>query len=194
MNEPFMFYWFSWFYVVIVYFFMDKSKLKDCLLLMSFLTIGLFDKHIVIDPYMSISLAFFVVWFAALFLYVRYNSRIYDLFVTLTMMLLYAALLLWAKAAPIWFVIHPYVFIPVAVYFFSVLLNGHWLKQLVSTMTALSLGHVLYAAVLMQYQLKSDIDAAFFIYLYDTILLISIAYALTFFIRIIKKTRIRKSA
>lgn len=186
MNEQFLFYWLSWLLVIIVFFFMNQSKTKSFFLFTLFLVIIFINDTVTIFPYQTISISFVILTVFALIYFVSTSLNIYDLFATLTIIVAYTALLLWAKVAPIWFVIHPYLLVPILIYIFISSLYDQLTKQVVSVSLSLTIGHYIYGVILFQYQLKSNVNESFFIYLYITILLLILSQLMAVIIKFVK--------
>mgnify|MGYP001243167100 CR=1 FL=1 len=187
MNEQFLFYWLSWLLVIIVFFFMNQSKTKSFFLFTLFLVIIFINDTVTIFPYQTISISFVILTVFALIYFVSTSLNIYDLFATLTIIVAYTALLLWAKVAPIWFVIHPYLLVPILIYIFISSLYDQLTKQVVSVSLSLTIGHYIYGVILFQYQLKSNVNESFFIYLYITILLLILSQLMAVIIKFVKR-------
>lgn len=187
MNEQFLFYWLSWLLVIIVFFFMNQSKTKSFFLFTLFLVIIFINDTVTIFPYQTISISFVILTVFALIYFVSTSLNIYDLFATLTISVAYTALLLWAKVAPIWFVIHPYLLVPILIYIFISSLYDQLTKQVVSVSLSLTIGHYIYGVILFQYQLKSNVNESFFIYLYITILLLILSQLMAVIIKFVKR-------
>lgn len=187
MNEQFIFFWLSWLFVIIVYFFMEQRKTKHFFLFTLFLSIIFINNTITFFPYLTMSISFSIFFIASLIYNLRMPLNIYDLFVTTTISFTYVALLLWGKVAPIWFVIHPYLMIPLIITIFILILHETLIKQIAIISISLSVGQFIYVIILVRYQLQSNLDESFFIYVYIALLFLVITHLLSSFFNLIKR-------
>lgn len=171
MNEIFLFYWFSWLFVVIVYFFMETYKYYFLFLLFFImLTINI---NVTLNKQIHINVAFFILFIGAVLFYAYLSFTYTELFTILIVSFSYTALLLWEKVTPIWFIIHPLLMIPLINGFMISWMNKVIIRQIMIATISLSLSHLLFGFILIIYRLSGQVvEIDFFIMLFNQISLL----------------------
>jgi len=187
MNEPFLFYWPGWLIIIIVYFFIDENKAKYFFLYTMFLIILLIDVNVSIFGEVNISASFIVLFISSLLYYATLSFSYYDLFVTITVIFGYMASLIWGKIAPIWFVIHPQLMIPLFIGAAVIILCRTFQHQIATVMISLTIGQFLFGLIVISYRLHEYlVEQYFFTMLFILILFLLVIQLFTLFIRFLK--------
>lgn len=187
MNGQFLFYWLSWFMVIIVYFFVQRSYIRDYFLYTLFLIMLLIHVYIPLFGHMYVTGSFIVLCISALFYFIRLQLSYYDIFVTITVIFCYLGLLLWEKVAPIWFVMNPVMMIPLIVCTLILILVTSFPKRIAISLLGLAIGHLLFGYILLEYGLSERQGGhPFFILVFIHILMLIICHIVTLLLQRMK--------
>lgn len=163
-----MFLWLSWILWIIVTFFMTKSRTRTLLAIWILLTIIGSNMFIVVENY-YISYAYLSMIIGALIMHGKCLRWIYHIFVSLTVMIGYTAILLWEYTSPIWMVLPRFVIIPSLCCLMILPLVRGIYNQLMTGLLGICSGELLYSLMLSGYHLHKPIGDSVFL---DHILLI----------------------
>src|SRR5699024_717833 len=144
MDGLFLFNWIGWFIVIIIYFFVDGIYLRYYFLYTMFLIMLLIHVYVPIFGQMYVTGAFIVLCLSAFYYYIRLQLSYYDIFVTITVIFCYLALLLWEKIAPIWFVMTPLMMIPLIVCTLITMFITSFSKRVAIAVFGLTVGQLLF--------------------------------------------------
>lgn len=193
MNELFLFYWFSWIIVIIVYFFYENRYGTKLLLYTLFLTMICVHLSISLFEVVTINVSFMILFISSFLYYAQFRFSYYDFFVVLTVIFCYGALLVWKMITPIWFVIHPMLFIPLSVLTIIVMFINLLSKQIAVIMVSLSIAQLMFDLILLSYGLHDYLGKTdFFIMLWIHFLLLFLYRLLLHIGNILKQTLLIK--
>lgn len=185
MDELFLFHWLGWLLIIIIYFFTNSVRTKYYYLYTMFLILLFIHMKIYIFLQIELTLAFIVLMMSAFVFYVQLRMSFYDVFVTLTVVVSYVALLIWENVSPIWFVVHPMLMIPLIVCTLVIVLNESFVKRIAIVMLGLTIGQLLFNLILTSYGLYELLGGlTFFIMLFSHILLLFIVRTVSILKRI----------
>src|SRR5699024_11400526 len=105
------FYWFSWILWIFVTFYIKKNKQRTFLSYLILILIIFSNIDLMIGSY-QVSLSFLILLMGCLLMYTKLSRQLYHLFVAFTIMIGYAAILLWINHTPLWLFIHVLILIP----------------------------------------------------------------------------------
>lgn len=177
MDEQTLLYWLCWLTMIIFYFF-PKKPVK-WLLLGNCFVILLTNKYMLLFNQIPLHLASLVL-FVGLSLYViKLGIRGKQFILIILLSFLYLALMLWEIVAPIWFVLHSYLLVPLIImlitYSFYRKLSQLYLVGLLSIV----LGQFMFELLLYSYALYDEFGQlnymiSFYFYLIASLLLTSL--------------------
>lgn len=177
MNSLFLFYWLGWLIVIIVYFFVERIHMRNYFLYTMFLIMLLIHVYVPLYGNLHVTGAFIVLCISTFYYYIQLQLSYYDIFVTITVIFCYLALLLWEKVAPIWFVMNPIVMIPLIVCALITMLTTSFSKQIAITMFGLPIGQLLFGYILVDYGLSEQQGGQhFFVFVFTHILILITFY------------------
>lgn len=180
MNEQFFFYWLSWVLIVLVTFFMGKSRIKTMFLFILLLVVATINWKITVFRTFELPIAFLIIYIWSFIYAARFPMNLYRISACFTVMLGFIALLNVVKIAPIWFIIDYYFMIPLMMSFIIILLEDSFSVQIGIATFTLANGYLFYSLTLISYRLSDTIiEWQFFILFYLTILLLLISHAIT---------------
>src|SRR5690625_5823138 len=111
MTDGLIVYWFGWMLWIIVTFLMKKDQRRTKLACWILLILLCSNIYFTIENH-NISLTFIVLLGIAIFLHAQIPRFMYHVFISFTIMIGYAALLLWEKNTPVWLFMPRFVLIP----------------------------------------------------------------------------------
>lgn len=150
MANGLLFYWFSWILWIIVTFFMIKSKKRT--ILASWILVTILSSSIYIGtPNQQISVALLLVVVGSFALLIQLPRVIYHLFASFTIMIGYAAILLWEKGSPVWFILPRVILISFILGLLITILAKGFYNQLGICLLGLSCGELIYGLMLSSY-------------------------------------------
>lgn len=179
MDELFLFYWYGWILIIIIYFFVNNVEAKYFFLYSMFLILLLVHTNIQLFGQINVSGALIVLFISTFYYYFRLQFSFYDIFVTVTVIFCYNALLIWKKIAPIWFVMSPLIMMPLIVCTIITLLISSLYKQVAVAMMGLSIGQLLSAYILVEYGLFEQQGNLYFFTIFFSHILFLIVFRLT---------------
>lgn len=150
MLTGFIFLWTSWFFWIIVFFFMEKNKRRTILSLWILLMIG--SAYIMIPTEKdSVTLAFIILFLSSMFWVGQQKRWKYYIVVALTLMIGYTAFLLWAHLSPIWIVLPKLLLEAIFHVFITIILLKGFYERLMIGILGLCAGELLYGILLSSY-------------------------------------------
>lgn len=180
LSYGLIFYWISWLLWIIVTFFMKKGLPRTILACWILGTIIFSNIYFTVDKY-NILVSFSILLIGISLVYTKLPNQLYHLFSTFTIIVGYAAILIWKSNTPLWLFMPEYFLVPLGnslLIFF--LINGLY-NRLITGIFGITLGELFYSFILSSYNIENVIgDMYFFDNLYITILIL-------FFLSIIQK-------
>lgn len=185
LNEIFLFFWLGWLLIIVVYFFVETNKrffIVTVCLLMLFI-----QEKIVIFPPLSLHVSFIVLCCSVLLFYAKLSFAYRHIGKTLMIALIYAALLLWEKVTPVWFVMSPLLIIPFILGVITVFLSKHVKTQIVLSVLGFCIGQLAFGYLLYHYQLHDElVPLTFFNLLFIHLLFLLLFQFITILYRLFK--------
>ncbi|MBP2256393.1 YphA family membrane protein [Virgibacillus alimentarius] len=172
MTEGLIFYWFSWILWIIVTFLMKKNKRRTLLACYILIAIISSNTYISINSH-SISVTIILLLFVTMVLLSRPPHFIYHVFISFTMMIGYAAMLIWKMNTPIWLLTHDFIMIPFISALVITLLVKGVRNKIVTGFLGITAGEFIYSILLIEYDLQKTIgEMSFFDMLIVTLMFI----------------------
>ncbi|MBP1969624.1 hypothetical protein J2Z83_001731 [Virgibacillus natechei] len=145
-----LFYWFSWILWIVVTFFMEKSKNRTILACWILLSILSSDIYVVIGSY-PVSIALLLMLTGSILLLLQSPHLIYHLSASFTIMIGYAAILLWEISSPILIILPRVILISFILGLVVILLAKGLYSQLGICLLGLSCGEIVHGLMLSSY-------------------------------------------
>lgn len=170
------FYWFSWMLWIFVTFFMKKNKQRTILSYLILILIIFSNIDLMIGSY-QVSLSFLILLMGCLLMYTKLSRQLYHLFIAFTIMIGYAAILLWINHTPLWLFIHELILIPFFCSLLVLMLTKSLLNRISTGIFGMLVGEIFYHLILSSYGFYQSIgDLIFFDYLFVTLILLIIIH------------------
>ncbi|WP_373892663.1 hypothetical protein [Virgibacillus sp. CBA3643] len=156
MTNGLLFYWFSWALWIIVTFLMRKSNKRTILACWILATIISSNLYIEMES-QQISVAFLLLVGGSFVLLIQLQHMIYHLFASFTIMIGYAAILLWEKSSPVWLILPRVIIISFILGLLITILTKGFYNQLGIGLLGLSCGELIYRLMLSGYGFRVSI-------------------------------------
>lgn len=172
MADGLIFYWFSWILWIIITFIMNKGCRRTkfaCWLLIGLLCSNTYFSF---EDY-NISLSFLFLFSGGILLQAKLPGLQYTVFLSLTVMIGYTAVLLWEFLAPVWIILPRFILIPLLLFITLCFLADNIYHRLTAGLTGVCGGEIIYNIIMSSYHFRAEIgDSAFFDQLITLIVLI----------------------
>jgi len=152
----YIFFWMSWIFWVIITFFMDKTRRRTHLAILLLMAIAGANTYISIKQ-QQISLSFLFIIGGAFLMHGKSQKWKHYMFVSITIMIGYTAILLWEKISPIWMIIPEYLLIPFMCGMIIIVLIKDFYQRLMTGLLGICAGELLHKLILSSYHLQQPI-------------------------------------
>lgn len=158
MYDLFLFYYTCWLLTIIIYFFMEKSTLRNFYMIWLLMIITA-SPYLISFASVQISMAYVVLLIGTLFLFGLKSLQLYEYIVAFICMVGYAAILIWEIIAPVWFFMPRTVILALLIVSTLLLCIRVPNRRMIVSVIGLTFGQLLYELILMVYHLHDVIGA-----------------------------------
>ncbi|WP_404452860.1 hypothetical protein LG329_01700 [Virgibacillus necropolis] len=168
MTSGLLFYWFSWLLWIYVTFVMKKGKGRTLFAFWILLIINGSSIYITILDY-KFAISYLFLAIGSLVMLANSRRLIYHLFSSLTIMILYMAIMLWENYFPIWMMVSKIFISPLIIVFIIVLISKGFYSRVSIALLGISSGETMYSFILSSYAIREPIGGYVF---FDSVMII----------------------
>jgi len=150
MTDQVLFYWFSWFFWVIITFFMKKNQ-KRIYLAGWILVVVIFSNYYIEWQMITISFPIILLFFGAVILLGNYQKWFYHLAASFVTAIGYAAFLFWETISPVWLILPRNILITVIFGLIISILAKNYVVRIAICLFGMTSGEVIYRYILASY-------------------------------------------
>jgi len=151
MNDNFIFIWLCWILWTLSTFFMPKSKLRTAFSCWLLIIIISSPTSIVLNDYLSISIAFISLLIGAMLMYSLKEYWFYHLIVIFSLTFAHMALLFLMKVSPILIILSPTIMIALLNASLTIISQKKLFQQLFIVVLGMGFGDLMYGFILNNY-------------------------------------------
>ncbi|ASN05500.1 YphA family membrane protein [Virgibacillus necropolis] len=169
MTDGLLFYWFSWLLWIYFTFVMKKRKERTVYAFWVLLILCGASVYITILGY-KIMLSYLFLAFGAMVMLAKSKHLFYHLFCSLTIMVLYMAIMLWENYFPLWMMLSKTFISPLIIVFIALIIMSKGFYSKVSIiLLGISSGELMNSFIMSSYAMKELIGGYVF---FDSVLII----------------------
>lgn len=172
MTSGLLFYWFSWLVWVFVTFIMKPGMNRTFIAVWILLTISGSSFELFVLGY-SFSTSYLFLITGAMILLTKTSRTFYLLFSSLTVMVLYMAVLLWENYYPIWMITKTFLS-PMIIVLIIIFLSKSFYNRISVALLGVSSGELVYGFILSSYSITDRIGGFVFL---DSVMIIIFLFA-----------------
>lgn len=168
MTSGLLFYWFSWILWVYVTFIMKKCKGRTLLAIWILLILSGSTMYVTMLGY-QITMSYLFLAIGSLIMIAKSRHLYFHLFSSLTIMILYMAMMVWENYFPIWMIVSKAYISPLIIVLVIVFISKGLYNRVSIALLGISTGELMYSFILSSYAIRAPIgDHVFF----DSVLII----------------------
>ncbi|MGM8365330.1 YphA family membrane protein [Virgibacillus sp. W0181] len=153
MEDGMIYYWLSWIFWIAVTFFMEKTWIR--VFFSAWILLMIIGSSLYIPLLKgNVSLSFLILFAGTIVLYTKIKNVYYALFASFTITIGYAAILIWEKVTPIWFILPREIFISLIICIMVTVFTDNFINRILIGLLGVIFGEILYSFMLSSYNMQ----------------------------------------